>query len=414
MQATAALNFDLYDQQFDFVTADEHYLAFVGGIGSGKSRAGAARGILAAHGQIGETAIPVPNVGVVTAPTYPMLRDATIATYLELADPLIAKHNKTEHEILFRNGSKILFRSTDQPDRLRGPNVLWWHGDEAAMYLADTWKIMIGRLRQFGMHGWAWLTTTPKGRNWVWQRFVQHKRDSFRLIRALTLANPFLALEFVEALQEEYAGDFARQELEGEFVAFEGLIYPEFDRDRHVTTKMPAQFKQVVGGIDHGFNHPGVILVGGVDYDGVLHVVHEEYARHRRIEEWVDVAKQVRDLWGVERFFCDPSEPDYIQKYKDAGLKAEAADNAVNSGIQAVKKRLAVGKSGRPRMVVHPACANLIIEFEQYQWAANKEGFIDKPLKTNDHAADALRYLTMGIDEGKPRARVSVETRKYA
>lgn len=404
---------ELYGPQFDFVTAEDHYLAFVAGIGSGKTLSGSARALAATQGYIGSQRIRTPNLGIVTAPTYPMLRDVTIRSFLEMAEGLVRDYNKSESRISMRNGSEILFRSTEHPERLRGPSISWWWGDEAALYLPNVWQIMIGRLRQYGLHGWAWITTTPKGRNWIWQRFVQAVRKGYRLFKTSTLANPYLDKEFVQALVEDYVGDFAAQELYGEFVAFEGLIYAEFDRMKHVTTAKPDLFKTVVAGVDWGWTNPGVITVFGVDGDGRMWGLHEEYQRQRRIEEWANVALELRNIYGIKQFFCDPSEPKYIQAFQEKGCKAEAANNEVNAGIQRVKNRLVVRADGKPRLIFQPSFAWTFSEFEQYQWRPVKTGgFADEPMKANDHCMDSIKYAVAGVDDG-PKELV-IGFKKYA
>lgn len=413
--SSSALDIPLYGKQFDFVNTNVHYAAMVGGIGSGKSLAGCVRGLLASQGYVGGSRIETPNLGVITAPTYPMLRDATIRTFRDVAGDFIKDYNRGEHTMLMRNGSEILFRSTTDPELLRGPSIRWWFGDEAALYRELVWRIMMGRLRQHGQRGFAWLATTPKGRNWIWQKFIQKRRRAFRIWKVKTWENPFLDPDFVLDLMEEYTGDFALQELEGEFIAFEGLIYAEFSRDTHVTTKTfsPSDFVYTVAGVDWGFAKPGVIKIGGVDGDGRITMVHEEYARRRRIEEWVNIAVQLRDIWGVETWYCDPSEPDYIRKFQDAGLRAEGANNEVNPGIQAVKNRLVVREDGRPRLMQTVGCVYTATEYEQYQWMENKDGIRDQPKKANDHCMDTDRYAVMGV-EGQPRGEVSMGAKRYA
>lgn len=410
------VDFDMYPKQREFVESAAHHLAFIAGIGSGKSMAGAMRGIRAALGRVGRATIRTPNLGVVTAPTYTMLDDATIRTYLDLCQQYVVgfdpnKHYK-QHHLTLPNGSEILFRSTQHPDRLRGPSISWWMGDEAALSPPAARRLMIGRLRQFGQLGYEWVTTTPKGRNWVWQTFVRDASDGYGLIKARTDENTYLRAEVIEAWQREYSGDFARQELEGEFVAFEGLIYADFHHERHVVRDYPVHHHQIVAGVDWGYANPGVIVVCVVDGDGRVWVVAEHVQTQRRITEWVDVAKQVRDQWRVEAFYCDPSEPDYIRQFSDAGLKAQAADNRVLPGIQAVQNRLAdVGGGQRPLLVVHERCAHTLTEFDQYQWAENQHGIKDAPLKTNDHTMDALRYAVMGVNR-KP-VRVTGRSQSY-
>lgn len=400
-----SVNVNFYPKQWDFINTLTHNAAFVAGLGSGKSLAGAARALLASQGYIGQRQIlRTPNLGIVTAPTHKMLKDATIRTFLEIAGAAVQRYYKSNDDLraLMVNGSEILFRSCSDPESLRGPNASWWWGDEAAMYSPVTRKIMITRLRQFGKLGYNWLTTTPRGRNWVWQTFIRDhvKNPDYFIVRASSRENIFLEDAILEAWEQEFVGDFAAQELDGQFVAYSGLVYGEFDRSLHVTTQQPQQWVGAAAGVDWGFANPGVIVVGTTDGDQRLHVAHEEYQRQRHIDEWVSVAKHLRDTWSIKTFYCDPSEPDYIKKFREAGLNAVAANNAVNTGIQAVKARLIRQQDKRPRLTINAECGHLIDEFEMYQWSENKAGLQDHPVKAHDHAMDALRYLTMGL--GKP------------
>jgi PBSX family phage terminase large subunit len=394
-----AKTIDLFGKQYEFAVCPAHFAALNGGIGSGKSIAGAVRTLYAALGSIGGTKVMTPNVGVVTAPTYPMLRDASIRTFFEIAGDLVTDWRKSENIAVLRNGSEILFRSADKPDTLRGPNLTYWWGDEAAYYQSDVWRVMIGRLRQYGAQGYAWVTTTPKGRNWLYREFVQQQRADYAIFNIRTTQNPFLDRAYVTGLQEAYTGDFARQELEGDFVAFEGLIYPEFNRDTHVTTEAAGQYAYYLAGVDWGYANPGVILVFGVDGDGRMTLVREEYQRQRRIEEWATLARALYDTFGIQTFYCDPAEPDFAEALRNAGCPAVGANNDVLPGIQAVKNRLVLRGDGRPRLRLSAEAVNTAVEFEQYAWMENRDGVRDAPKKTNDHALDALRYAVMGIEE---------------
>jgi PBSX family phage terminase large subunit len=393
-------------KQHDFIHANAHNAAAVGGIGSGKSQGGAIRAVRAAYGMVGENKIKTPNLGVVTAPTYPMLRDSSIRTFLEVAGDLIVSYNKTEKHITLKNGSEILFRSADEAETLRGMNLSWWWGDEAALCDGKLWKIMIGRLRQFGEYGYCWVTTTPRGRNWVWKTFIENNPNRERYIAQIsTRDNLWLDEEFIKALESDYSGDYAKQELEGEFVAFQGLVYSEFSRERHVVAAkdIPPTFVQVVAGVDWGFNNPGVINVFGVTGDGRMYHVYEEYVRHRGIDEWADVAWQLRNNWRIDAFYCDPSEPDYIAKLQAKGCKCFQADNTVSTGIQTVKRRLAVRYDGLPGLLYYPGAVHTFAEYETYQWMAKGDVYLDVPQKHSDHSMDASRYAIMGVD--KPARR---------
>lgn len=197
--------------QSAFVLDDHRYAAFVGGIGSGKSYAGAAKAFVQEVGR--------PSLGLVVAPTYPMLRDATWRTALEVWAPVLVGVVRNEMRMVLRGGAEVLFRSADEPERLRGPNASWAWIDEGSLCHEGTWPIVIGRLRQGGRAGRAWVTFTPKGRmNWTYRVFVDEAGDDVALMRARTDSNPFLDPEFVAGLERHYTRRFARQELGGEFL----------------------------------------------------------------------------------------------------------------------------------------------------------------------------------------------------
>jgi phage terminase large subunit-like protein len=203
----------LSDTQCDFVDDPHPFVLFVGGVGAGKTYAGAARALLRRFG------VAKPSLGLVVSPSYPMLRDATWRTALDVWAPLIERVVGNEMRLVLKTGDEVIFRSADDPERLRGPNAAWAWIDEAALCHPSTWPITIGRLRQHGVLGEAWLTTTPKGMNWVYEVFFVSATEQTAVHRAATSANPFVDGAFVDSLRSQYTGDFARQELEAEFIA---------------------------------------------------------------------------------------------------------------------------------------------------------------------------------------------------
>jgi len=386
---TATREIEFYRAQYQFLTAEERFTAFVGGIGSGKTFAGCCKALAQCQDA---------GLGLVVAPTYPMLRDATLRTFMDVCNGAVVDFHKGEMRATVGNG-EVLFRSADDPERLRGPNLSWGYIDEAALCHKMTWPIILGRLREAGKAGPCWITTTPKGRNWVWSEFVEKQRGGYAIFRASTQDNPYLAPEFVTDLEASYVGSFARQELSGEFVAFEGLIYEEFDREIHVK-RAPDKFVRVVAGVDWGYTNPAVILVLGLDGDGRAWIVDEYYQRRKLIGDVTEAAAQLQQKWNVQVFQCDPSEPANIHAMGRAGLPVRGADNAVSEGIQKVKARLVDAGDGRRRLYIDPSCVNTIAEFESYCWKQQRDGELkDEPDKTNDHAMDALRYVLMAVDK---------------
>lgn len=233
--------------QAAFVDDARPFVLFCGGIGSGKSYAGAVRALKRRFGT------GRPSLGLVVSPTYPMLRDATWRTALEVWAPLVERVVANEMRVRLSTGDEVLFRSADDPDRLRGPNASWAWIDEAALCHPGTWPIVIGRLRQHGVLGECWATTTPKGMNWVYDTWVTQATDQTAVHRCSTAANPFVDAAFTDSLRSQYAGDFARQELDAEWVADQAGTLIEW---RHLEAARTAAARHdpaagpVVAGLD--------------------------------------------------------------------------------------------------------------------------------------------------------------------
>jgi len=368
----------LYPHQHDFFTCKDRFAAFIGGIGSGKTYVGCLWVVMQA--QPG-------TLGLVVAPTYPMLRDVSWRTMIDKFRDGIVDIGKSDMTLTMRGGGEILFRSADNPDRLRGPNIHYALLDEAALCPRETWDITIGRLRAGGLAGPCRVVTTPKGRNWLYER-----QDEMTVFRAATEENPFNAPEFVESLKRSYTGNFARQELYGEFVAFEGLVYPMFSRDIHLHIRAREGFTSFLFGEDEGYTNPSVILDIGLDHDGRLHIFREWYRRNQLQDAVVAANKTWYDEIKPGSVVVDASAAGLIASLRDVGIPATPHKGRVLDGIGRVQNMLAVQADGRPRLTIDPSCVQTIAEFESYVWKEGK----DEPEKQSDHAMDALRYA---VDE---------------
>lgn len=305
---------------------------------------------------------------------------------------------KSERLFEFPGGGWVQIRSAHDPDSLRGEGLDLVVFDEAAFGLEEAWTDSLAPTLA-DREGKALLVSTPNGRNWFWRLWERGQRGELGWAswQMPTHRNPKIKREELEQWQATLPEDTFRQEYLAEFIVRQGLIYTEFDERVHVftTTRKRDEFQNVIAGVDWGYSNPGVILVVGFDADGRAMVVHEEYHTRRRIEEWVNIAKQLQEDWGISVFYCDPSEPSYLRQFSTAGLNVMKANNTVLPGIQAVKELLVVQADGRPRLQLHSECIMTKSEFGQYVWATNVHGVRDAPLKANDHAMDALRYAIM-------------------
>lgn len=194
---------------------------------------------------------------MVIAPTYPMLRDATFATWRQLVKraDILSDFNVSANVATLSDGKQVTFRSADKPDSLRGPNLDWFYMDEAAMCKEEAWLIMIGRLRGSGNIGKdnlrGWLTTTPRGRNWVWRLFAQSQTDEYEMIHAATKTNTFLPPDFVKNVQASYSEQWQKQELDGEFIEDGGGVFRNVRQCATATPqKSPVNTHIYVAGVD--------------------------------------------------------------------------------------------------------------------------------------------------------------------
>jgi phage terminase large subunit len=348
----------LHPRQHDFYTCPDKIAAYIGGIRSGKSFAGVLWAI--------EQASKPGAVVLIVAPTYPMLRDVDwVEACKFLGD--YARITKAEMAIDIPGGGRLLFRSADAPDRIRGISANAALIDEAGYCPADTYDIVMGRLS--GQPGQLRIVTTPKGRNWLYNR-----QSEMTIFRSTTFENTALPAE-----------------LYGEFVAFEGLVYPQFQRDVHVKHIDNYSVYHIFGN-DEGYTNPSVILDVGIDADGRAHVYREWYRRGQLQDSVVVANRTWYDETHPRSITVDASAAGLIAALRDAGLPARPHKGRVQDGIAKVQNMLAIAGDDRPRMTVAPSCINTIAEFESYIW---KDGR-DEPEKQNDHAMDALRYI---VDE---------------
>ena len=115
----------------------------------------------------------------------------------------------------------ILFRSTEEPDRLRGMNLAAVHMDEGAQSPEMAYKLIQGCLRQPGVHRQIWVTTTPLGpEHWVSRAIQAEGSESFNA--TIYHNRKFLPEDFIKRMEREYTGEFAKRELLGEIVTVMG------------------------------------------------------------------------------------------------------------------------------------------------------------------------------------------------
>ena len=106
-----------------------------------------------------------------------------------------------------------------------------------------------------------------------------------------------------------------------------------------------------------------------------------------------EYVQDLLEFIGSKRYnslIIDPSASSLIVAARRAGIVTKKANNDVEEGIRMVYSLLSTGHI----KINKDNCPNLISEIGLYIWDSPKgERGQEKPLKQNDHALDALRYL---------------------
>ena len=159
-------------------------------------------------------------------------------------------------------------------------------------------------------------------------------------------------------------GYFKQRYYEGEWVAAEGQIW--LLPDSQVMAPFDQHWHRSIAGIDWGYQHAFACEVIVETSTGKRHVVDEVYARGRTVNQLIPTLLALRQRWGIEHFYADPSQPGYIADCQSQGLPVTAAVNDVLPGITAVSDEIQKG------LTVAPACAGLLTEMPGYVWAQTR------------------------------------------
>lgn len=288
--------------QADFLDSEAGFRGFVGGRGCGKTWIGAYD--LLKRAQPG-------GLYMAVAPTYTMLKDACWRTFLELGRELrfIANVNRSDLRVTLGNGAEVVFRSGDEPDRLRGPSIAGAWLDEASVMERGVYDVIIACLRQGGKMGWLSATFTPKGRqHWTYDVFGRGEGDA-ALFHASTLANPFLPEQFYQTIRSQYTSFMAQQELEGLFVDdVEGALWRQAWLDAGRVHQAPPLTRVVVA-IDPAVTHEETsddtgLAVAGIGDDGHYYLLH---CRGYRLspDGWARKALDLYDQYQADRIIAE-------------------------------------------------------------------------------------------------------------
>ena len=378
-------------------------ILFLGGIRAGKTFAGAQEALKQIYKYN-----RLPNLGWIVSPTYPMSQ-VPERLFRAHAGALVGKHMKGERSFLMvppksmpNHYYRVEVKSAEEPDRLRGPSLGWIWIDEGAMITKECWDILFGRV--LDSKGIIFITTTPRGRNWLYDDvYLRSLKDpAYVCIQAPTSQNPYLDQREIQDLRSRYSGEFARQELDAEFMGYEGLVYKDYSPVFHQVKRQEIpQNAYIVCGVDFGYNDPFVCL-WLAKWDGVWHLVDEHYQAGKTLDYHIQVIKDNPLYSRVEKYWGDPSAAQQRADMRAAGIPIfpairihdKSSRRSINTGIQEVTRWLnRKSLNGSPMFELWKNVINTHNEFMQYRYREpTNRNAGETPIDDSNHAMDALRY----------------------
>ena len=266
------MQMELLPKQLAFIRCEKKFPAFIGGVGSGKTIAGCQRALEWIRN----------GDGMILSPTFPVSRDVVQRTFFDLADKQGLRYDYAKAE--------------DRVEMLGHVLLLPKRGQPRATARSQS---ALGIPRRSGADVRGDVEDHPRPASRRRPEFMDHYDSRpFQLgVEVLgRQARPRVSAHPREhagktghwagvprGIAEQLPGVFASQEIDGNFVAFEGLVYPEFSMRIHRMTCDPPTRR--MRALDWGYQNPFVCLWGAVDSDGRLYIYDEHYKSHTLIRE---------------------------------------------------------------------------------------------------------------------------------
>lgn len=385
----------LHPTQFDAFSSDKQFTLAVAGIRGGKTWVGA----VWAGNKIANTE----GDGLITAPDFATLRDATLSTFFKIF-PQYRKYYKEHKAIIeFPTGKKVYMRSMSDPFSAEGLTVGWVWGDEAGKYKRAAWSSLRGRVSL--VKGPIFFTTTPYNMGWLYEDFYQQwerKADpDLAVFQWDSIDNPAFPKEVWDAEQKRLSKAEFDRKYRGRFARMQGLVYNP--SALCFIDKIPERFDVVLGGIDWGWTHHAALVVVGV-YQGNYYVIGEWYKTQQTTPQIIEACIGLQNQFHINRWYADSANPEKIvEASTNTGLTVypyEKKPNSINARIDQIR-----GLMLDNRWFCLRGLPNIKDELDLYQYP-EKVSPKDEPIAENNDALDSMSYAICGY---QPAKRTSVK-----
>ena len=348
----------------------------------------------------------------------------------------IASYNDSKKNIVFPNGSRILFRYCDNAkdaERFQGTEVDVLFIDEATHQNEEKMKKLTACVR--GVNSFPkriYMTCNPgnEGHNWVKRLFIDknytdtENPDDYMFIQSLVTDNKALMEsnpDYIKQL-EALPPKLRKAWLEGDWDIFEGMFFEEFaNREEHYEdrqwTHVIAPFDipsdwVIYRGFDWGYNKPSAVGWFAVSPDDVIYHFLELYTCSKTPNEglkwtppqlFAEVHRiETEHPWLRGRKIIGVADPaiwdaETGESIADTAAKHQVffskGDHSRIAGWLQCHYRLSFDKSGYPMFYVFNTCKHFVRTIPSLMYDEHKVEDIDTD--GEDHIADMWRYVLM-------------------
>lgn len=290
--------------------------------------------------------------------------------------------------------------------RVKGLTAGGWYADEVATHPQSFIVEALARTAVSTDRRIFWTLNPTVPNHYIYKSFLdvweEAHVEGYRRYHFTLDDNLAMPPERRAELELQYTGRYRIMYILGLRSAAEGVVYDMFSRKRHVYSGNPyapltGAFQRYIA-CDYGTINPCVFLECQL-CDGIVYVTRElrwDSRKEMRQKTDNDYIADMRGFIGDAsetdcQIIVDPSAASFITALKMEGYFVLNGKNDVIAGI-----RLVCSLLSQNRIRIHESCTGLIGEMESYIWdeRASQNG-LEKPVKTNDHAPDALRYFCM-------------------
>lgn len=274
--------------------------------------------------------------------------------------------------------------------------------DEMTLYPDSIIEMIHSRLSKPHSMGFAAMNPKqPTHRLKQWIDKAESGDKNFYALHFTLDDNPYIDSGYKEMLKTSSSGIFYKRNYLGLWCLAEGAIFDFFDPDIHVLSRPPCAAEYWVAGIDYGTRNAFACVLVGIStgkytQTGKRMWVEKEYywdqakmGRQKTSSEYAVDVYHFLEPYNTKGIYIDPSAAAFRLDLQRLNMHVIDANNDVENGISMMTSEMRKGN-----LYVLKECRNLIREIESYVWDSKAaERGNDEPIKKDDHAVDALRYV---------------------